>query len=154
MKVGTDETGRAHRTPSESDRVRAVATIRGCGAHGLLSSRRVDEQLERAFRAKTLAELDTVLAALPSSPQIAAGVVMAHGLPIVAPEPPKPWWYGILAWSLAVNVLWVVVWFITGGPVGWLVLAIASTMIAFTVRFASRHRRHVTGQAPRRRRLF
>jgi hypothetical protein len=113
----------------------------------------VDEQLELAFRAKTVAELDAVLTGLPSSPHVAAGVVMAHGLPIVASAPPKPWWHGMAAWSLAVNVLWVVVWFITGGPVGWLALAIVSSTIAFTVRFASRHRRHVTGRAPRRRRF-
>jgi hypothetical protein len=153
VKVGTDEAGR-RRAPSEPDRARAIATIRACGTHGLLSNRQVDEQLEHAFRAKTVAELDAVLGALPRSPHVAAGVVMAHGLPIVAPAPPKPWWHGIVAWAVAVNVLWVVVWFITGGPVGWLVLAVASSGIAFTVRFASRHRRHVSGKAPRRRRRY
>jgi len=131
-----------------------VATLRRLATEGLLSRRELEERIEQAFRARTVAELDSVVSGLPYSPHVAADVVLAHGLTVAAPKPQAPWWRGILVWSLALDALWVIIWFITGGAVGWLVLAIACTTIAFTFRFSSRYRHQLTGTAPRRRRIL
>lgn len=114
----------------------------------------MEERIEQAFRATTMAALDAVVAGLPHSPQVAADVVLTHGLPLAAPKPQAPWWRGILLWALALDVLWVIIWLFTGGAFGWLVLAVATTMIAFTFRLSSRFRRQLTGQPARRRRIL
>ena len=154
MTVSAGGSRRANAPPSEHERARAVATIRRCGSEGLLSTREVEEQIELAFRAKSVAALDSVVSGLPYTPQIAADVVLTHGLQAEASKAQAPWWRGILVWSLSLDVLWVIIWFITGGAVGWLVLAIAATMIAFTFRLSSRYRRRLTAKPARRRRIL
>jgi hypothetical protein len=104
-----------------------------------------------AFRARTTADLDAVLAALPRAPHIAAEMVRTHGLPIPpAARPQRPWWYWIVVWTTSVEVFWIVIWFIFGGSVGYLALAMISTLTAFLVRVVIRYRRHITGQPKRR----
>jgi len=151
VTIGTGDLKRASAAPTELDRDRALATIRRCGMEGLLSTREVEERIEEAFRARTVAQLRSLLASLPYSPHVSAEVVLSHGLAPAASKSNAPWWRGILAWSLALDVLWVVIWLVTGGAVGWLVLAIATTMTAFTFRLSRRYRRQLTGKPPRRR---
>lgn len=152
MAVGPGDPRRARIGASDHERARALATVRRFGADGLLSGREVEDRIEQVFRAKTLSELDSVVSSLPRSPHIAAEMMLAHGFGFASGKPEAPWWRGILVWSLGLDVLWVIVWLVTGGAFGWLALAIVSTTIAFTVRFVSRHRRHFGAKQPARRR--
>lgn len=155
MSVGSGDPRRARAAASEHDRARLIALVRRYGTDGLLSTREVEDAIEQTFRARTLGELDGVAAALPRSPHIAADIVLSHGLTAAQVLPRSgPWWRGMLAWSLGLDVLWVLIWLVTGGAVGWLVLGIVLTMSAFTVRFMTGYRRHVTGKPPRRRRML
>jgi len=124
------------------------------GDDGLLSRREVEERIEATFRAKTLAELDAVVGGLPTAPHIAAEVILTHGLPATPVRAGRPWWHGIVAWTVGVDIVWIVIWIVTGGAVAWLVLAILTTMLSFTVRFVRRHRQQVTGRPGRRGRVI
>lgn len=125
-------------------------TARRCGRDGYLSSRGVDEAIEKIFRAKTAADLDAVIAGLPKAPHIEAEMVRAHGvLSAPADKPERSWWRGIVLWSAGVEIFWVIVWFIFGGSVGYLALAMASTLSAFGIRLVIRYRRHITGRPSR-----
>lgn len=151
MAVGPRDPKRARMAITDPERSRALSTIRRCGSEGLLSARETEERLEQAFRARTLGELDSVVAGLPYSAHIAAEMVLTHGIAVAATRPEAPWWKGILLWSLGVDLFWVIVWLITGGAFGWLALAIVTTTISFAFRFVARHRRHLGGGPGRRR---
>jgi hypothetical protein len=104
-----------------------------------------------AFRARTSADLDAVLAGLPRAPHIAADMVRTHGLQApAAARRQRPWWYWIVVWTTSVEVLWILVWAIFGGSVGYLALAMVSTLTAFLIRLIIRYRRHITGKPARR----
>jgi len=150
MTVGAGDPRRARTSPTEADRVRAADTIRRHGEDGLLSRREVEERIEATFRATTLADLDAVVGGLPPAPHIAAEMVLSHGLPIAPPRKERPWWQGIVVWTLLVDVVWVVVWVVTGGAAVWLVVAVVLPMMTFTVRFVRRHRQQLTGHPARR----
>ena len=106
--------------------------------------------MERIFRAKTAADLDAVISGLPRSPHIEAEMVRAHGvLSEPAAKAERPWWRGILLWSAGVEIFWVILWFIFGGSVGYLALAMVSTLSAFGIRVIIRYRRHITGRPSR-----
>lgn len=152
LSPGDRRNGRAGVT--EHDRARAIAAVRRCGADGLLSTREVEDRIEQMFRARKRADLDAALSGLPHSLHVAAEMFLTHGFTAHAAKPEAPWWRGILLWSLAVDVFWVIVWLFTGGGAGWLVVGIVSTTIAFTFRLVARHRRHLGGPSSRRRRLL
>jgi hypothetical protein len=117
----------------------------------MLSNREVEERIEQVFRARTSADLDAVLAGLPRAPHIAAEMVRSHGvLSPPAPATQRPWWHGIVIWSAGAEVFWIILWLIFGGSVGYLALAMVSTLTAFGIRLIVRYRRHITGK-PRRR---
>ena len=151
MEKGGTDPKRSRRPPTELDRARAVATIRRLGTDGQLSARETEDRIEATFRARTLGELDSVVAGLPYSPQAAAETLLSHGFRVAAPKAQGPWWKGTLLSSLGLCVLWVIVWFVTGGGFGWLVLGIAFTFITFTFRLANGHRRVMSGKPARRR---
>ncbi len=147
---GRDQAKRARAGPSEHDRARALSVVRRCGADGLLSSGETDDAVEQIFRARTLGELDAVLSRLPQSPHIAAETILSHGIVPPVSKAPAPWWRGMLLWSVGGNILWLVVWLITGGAVVWLFGGVILSLIAFTFRFVLGHRRQVR-PAPSRR---
>jgi hypothetical protein len=154
VTIGAGDSKRVRAAPSEAERVRATDTVRRCGREGLLSTREVDEHIEHVFRARTVAELDAAVAALPRTPHIAADIVLTHGVKSpTAPRPQRPWWQGIVIWSVSIELLWVVLWLVFGGSVGYLMLAVISTLTAFLIRAVRRYRTHVTGTKRRRRRL-
>jgi len=152
--VGSGDPRRARTAPTEADRVRAVNTIRRHGDDGLLSRREVEERIEGTFRAKTLADLDAVVSGLASAPHIAAEMVLTHGLPTAPGPRERRWWHGIVLWTVLIDLLWIVIWIFTGGAAAWLVLAILSTLIAFTIRLVRRHRKQLAGQPTRRGRPY
>jgi hypothetical protein len=151
--------------PTDADRTRSCATVHRYGADGLLSHREVEEAIEQVFRARSLADLDALIARLPPAPHIRAEITVAHGPDVTPPRrarPDRPWWRGIVMWSSAVSVFWVVVWLATG-PGGkslgipntlWLLLSLIGTWAMFAARLLSRHRRVLRGQPPKRRRLL
>lgn len=153
MTVGASDPKRARAAPGEPDRVRASDTIRRCGRDGLLSSREVEERIEHVFRARTMAELDAVVAGAAPAPHVAADVLLTYGIRGPAPKPERPWWRGLVAWTVLVNLGWIALWLIFGGPAGWLVLAIAMSATVFLMRLVSRHRKLV-GKRARRARHF
>lgn len=151
---GREARKRAQGRPSEHDRSRAVSIVRRCGTDGLLSSREVDEAVEHIFRARTSGELDALLGRLPASPHIAADTVLHYGVVSPPSAPSAPWWRGMLLWSVGVNLVWVVVWLITGGAVAWLFGGVLLSLIGFTFRFTRGHRRQIRGTPTRRARMF
>lgn len=160
-----DDAWRTRTPPDERDRSRACDTIHRYGADGLLSRREMEDRIEQVFRARSLADLDAVLAQLPHAPHVKADLATAHGLESIYGRPrPKerPWWRGIVLWSSFVSFAWIVVWLATGPThstfgipnTTWLVLTLVGTWLVFSIRFVSRHRRVLNGQAPTRRRLL
>jgi hypothetical protein len=127
-----------------------METIRRSGREGSLSSREVEERIEQVFRARTMSELDAVVAGVPLSPHVAADMVLTHGIPLPPTGPARPWWHGIVLWTAIANSAWIVIWLIWGGSVGWLILGMASSMAAFLFRLVRRHRKHVMGAPVRR----
>jgi hypothetical protein len=158
-----DDAWRTRTPPEERDRSRACDTIRRYSADGLLTRRETEDRIEQVFRARSLADLDAVVAQLPHAPHIRAELASVHGLESIYGRPrqkERPWWRGIIIWSSFVSVVWIVVWLATGptnSTLGipnttWLVLTLVGTWLVFSLRLVSRHRRVLKGQTPTRRR--
>ncbi len=136
--------------------------LRRYGADGLLSRQEVDEGIEQVFRAKTLADLDALVARLPHAPHIRAEMVRTHGVEstyVRRPAKNRPWWRGTVIWSASASALWIIVWLVTGPTqdtfgipnITWLVLTLISTWVVFSIRLVSQHRRVLRGGTVKRR---
>ena len=153
--------GDARIRASDADRDRAAAALREHLAAGRLSIEEFDERLDRAYAAKTLGELDELMADLPTSDlgqlpgssvdRSAADPMLAGrhpGRSIQAPPgrfPParRTAWGSWLAISLVLLMIWV-----AGGAAGspwflWVVIPLGVLILARSIagRPARRERR-------------
>jgi len=141
VTLGTSDPRRAKIVPTELDRKLAADTIGRHHDEGRLSSREMEERIEQAFRARTLGELDAVVADLPRSAHIAADMVLTHGLPASAPARQRPWWHGVVLYTAVVDLALIGLFAATGGAAVWLVLAIIATTATFLLRLARSRRK-------------
>ena len=111
---------------ADADRDRVAATLREHHAAGRLTMEEFQERLDGAYAAKTLGELDALLADLPA--------IDLYQLPIPASQPPAPparprlpgtvertgvvWRAAWASWA-SVSMILVVIWLIAGGGYPW-----------------------------------
>ncbi|WP_018528340.1 MULTISPECIES: DUF1707 and DUF4190 domain-containing protein [unclassified Streptomyces] len=75
---------------AHSDRERAVDVLRAGFAEGRLQQPEYEKRVERAYQARTVAELSTLVADLPQGPTPQQQMPMAHVPQTFRPMPPAP----------------------------------------------------------------
>jgi Domain of unknown function (DUF1707) len=90
---------------ADSDRERVADRLRDAAADGRLDSDELEERLERAFGARTYAELDALVADLPSPARERRRPPRRRGAPLRA-----------LVW---VSVLLIAIWAVSGAGYFW-----------------------------------
>ena len=114
---------------SDADRDRTVAALREHLAAGLLTLEEFDERMDKAYAAKTLGELDNLMADLPETDpgQLPSAPVdrSAAGPPLTRRRPPgsieagrggfSPAWRSVWgSWGLAISLFLFVIWLASG----------------------------------------
>jgi Domain of unknown function (DUF1707)/2TM domain len=100
---------------SDADRERVVRLLRDAHAEGRLTAEEFDERLDRAYAARTYADLDGLTGDLPIPPRPATPV--PAGLEAAARS--RQAFLGHLASYLAVSLLLVAIWALSGGGYFW-----------------------------------
>jgi len=158
---------RARLRASDADRDRTAAALREHLSAGRLTTEEFDERLDKAFAAKTLGELDELMADLPAAGLDrlpSAGLERSAGSPLPGgPRPARPVegepgrfaparraaWGSWLAISLVLLMIWLVSgargdpWFL------WVVLALGVLMAGRWIRGAQARRERRSAR-PRR----
>jgi hypothetical protein len=115
------EPGQEPRPPrlraSDADRERTVEQLRRHHADGRLDMEEFSERMDRAYAAKTLAELDELMADLPRD--AAPATPRAAGALEERRARRQQTFYRSLAIYLAVNAMLVVVWLFSGRGYFW-----------------------------------
>ena len=93
---------------SDLDRDRVAERLRSAAGEGRLSAEELEERLERAFTARTQAELQPLVADLPAPP---AAPRRAH--------PRRRWDSQHVATYVSVSVMLVAIWALTGAGYFW-----------------------------------
>ena len=132
---------------SDADRERVAAALREHLAAGRLTIEEFDERLDNAYAAKTLGELDQVMADLPATdPGQAPGALAdrsAASPPLTLRPPPgsietgpgrfSPAWRATWGSWLAISLLFFVVWLASGASGGlwflWVPLALGALLL-------------------------
>jgi Domain of unknown function (DUF1707)/2TM domain len=102
---------------SDADRERTVEQLRRHHADGRLDLEEFSERMDRAYAARTLAELAELMADLPRDATPAAPPPAGHLDERRARR--RQVFYRSLATYLAVNAVLVVVWWLSGGGYFW-----------------------------------
>ncbi len=92
---------------SDADRERAAERLRGATAEGRLSAEELEERLERALAARTEGELSVLVADLPPAE------------PSPAPRPARGFALQGRGRFIAVSILLVAIWALTGAGYFW-----------------------------------
>jgi len=103
---------------SDAERERAVAALGAHAGDGRLTVEELDERTAAAYAARTLPELDALMADLPplaASPPVPTGALD----PVPEEAPVREDFRGHLATYLLVNVVLVVIWLATGAGHPW-----------------------------------
>ncbi len=122
--------------PNDYDRSRVARILRANADEQRLSTRELEERLEHAYRAKTLSELDAVIADLDGTKRLDAGVVMAMGLPVSPARKRASFLQRQIMLTGAFLLFWIVLWAVTGAGTEWLVLIVVSSATGLTFRLA------------------
>jgi len=156
---------------SDADRDRAAAALREHLAAGRLSIEEFDERLDKAYAAKTLGELDQVMADLPAAgpgqlPDAPADRPAAS-LPPASRRPPGPVQAGPgrfspawrTAWGswLAISLVVFVIWLASGASGGpwflWVALVLGAVLLVRSLTGAPARRERGPAR-PRRTRRY
>jgi len=139
--------GAAKTRASDADRDRAAYALREHLAAGRLTIEEFDERLDRAFAAKTLGELEQVMADLPASDlarlpdaplgRPAADLPPAGRGPVrsiqAGPGRFSPAWRAVWGSWLAISLFFLVIWLASGASGGpwflWVVLPLGALML-------------------------
>ena len=153
---------------SDADRDRAADALREHLAAGRLTIEEFDERLDRAFAAKTLGELEQVMADLPASDlgqlpaasldRPAADLPLGRRRPVrsMRAEPGRfsPAWRAVWGSWLAIGLFFLVIWLASGASGGpwflWVVIPLGALMLGRWItcapargeRQSARPRRH------------
>ena len=145
---------------SDADRDRTVAALREHLAAGRLTLEEFDERMDKAYAAKTLGELDNLMADLPETDpgQLPSAPVdrSAAGPPLTRRRPPgsieagrggfSPAWRSVWGSWLAISLFLFVIWLASGAGGGlwflWVALALGAVLLG----------RRITGAPARRER--
>jgi hypothetical protein len=108
--VPIDPTGRDYRA-SDADREAAAARLRVASVEGRIDAEELEQRLAEAYRARTMAELDRVVADLfppppPPPPPQPAPVPYSGPYPPVQYAPPAPT-NGLAVASLVAGLMWI-----------------------------------------------
>jgi hypothetical protein len=160
--------GAANTRASDADRDRVADALREHLAAGRLTVEEFDERLDRAFAAKTLGELEQVMADLPtvdlgplpsaSLDRPAADPLLAGRRPVrpipAVPSRFSPAWRAAWGSWLAISLFFLVIWLASGTNGGpwflWVVLPLGALMLGRWItgapargeRRSARPRRH------------
>jgi Domain of unknown function (DUF1707) len=131
---------------SDADRDRIVAALRDHMIAGRLTPAEFDERLDRAYAAKTVGELDDLMADLPGTdlsqlpdapPDRPGGAPMSgcHGDSAVAARPARlsPAWRAAWGSWLSISLLLIAIWLLSGASGGlwflWVVVPVGALML-------------------------
>jgi hypothetical protein len=148
---------------SDADRDRTVAALRDHMVAGRLTPAEFDERLDRAYAAKTMGELDDLMADLPGTdlsqlpgaqpdrPGGAAPLAGRGGGPIAArPGRLSPAWRAAWGSWLGISLLLVVIWLLSGAAGGlwflWVVVPLGALMLGRWLMGAPAHRDRRAGR--------
>ncbi len=141
--------------PIDADRSRAVHFLKEMAAEGKLSSRELDEKIELAWRARSLAELDAVTSGFSGTAHARSEVALAHELKAASvPRRQRSYLEKTLWYTGGWLVLWIVVWAVTGAGTVWLWLILVTSAVGLALRLARGERgrrRQRAGLSGRRR---
>ena len=98
---------------SDADRERSAELLRSAAAEGRLTADELEERLERAFSARTEAELTPLVADLPLAANPPAPAAARERLRHRGPDPDH------LRAYIAVNLMLVAIWALTGAGYFW-----------------------------------
>lgn len=153
MGIVPGDPRRRQTKPTDVDRSRAAQLLRIHAEEGRLSSRELDEAIERVYRAATLADLDQLVGGMEGTGRIKAEVVMSQGLETSRPaRRPRSFLERQLIYSGAWLALWVIIWAVTGFGDIWFALIALCSLSGFAFRLArgDRGRAGVFGAGSRR----
>ncbi len=154
---------------SDADRDRIVAALREHLAAGRLTVEEFDERMDKAYAAKTLGELDEVMADLPRTDlgQLPdAPVDRSAAGPLTRRHPPgsiearrgrsSPAWLAALGSWLAISLILFVIWLASGASGGlwflWVALALGAVLLVRGMTAPARSERR--SARPRRNRRY
>ena len=123
-------------SPSQARRLRVVQFVRGQAADGRLSSRELEERIERIFRAQSVSELEAVVADLPGASVLSLDAAIAGEWQ--KPDRKNAWFRRLVIYTVIVDALGVVLWAFTGGGLVWLVLLFMLSAAVFAFRVTRR----------------
>ena len=129
---------------SDADRDQAAAALREHMAAGRLTADEFDERLDKVYAAKTLGELDDLMADLPATgPDRLPGISPDHLGPAPLPQPAagaiapggrlSPAWRAAWGSWLAVSLCTFVIWLLSGASGGpwflWVALPLGAVLL-------------------------
>jgi len=130
--------------------LRFVSFVRKQAGDGRLSSRELEERIERIFRAKSVQDLEAVVADLPGASVLSIDSAIAGES--LKPRRQGSWLRRLVIYTVVVDALGVIVWAFTGGGVIWLLLLFMFSAVVFTFRVTRRGKRMFGGPTRRDRR--
>lgn len=129
--------------PTEARRLRFVNFVRDQAASGHLSSADLDDRVEQIFRARSIPELDAVVADLPGASVLTLDAALAGEWQPAAPG--NSWFKHLVIYTAVIDAFGVVVWALTGGGAIWLVLLLMCSAAVFAFRVMRRGKGIITG---------
>ena len=118
--------------------MRVVQFVQRQANDGHLSTRQLEERIEQIFRARSVQELDAVVADLPGSSVIALESALAGEA--AKPTPENAWFLRLVISTIVIDAAGVALWAATGGGLIWLVLLFMLSAAAFAFRVTRRGR--------------
>ncbi len=128
--------------------MRFVKFVQDQAADGRLGDAELEERIEQIFRARSITDLEAVVAGLPGASVLSLDAALAGEFQ--QPARGVSWLRRLVLYTVVVDALGVVVWAFTGGGVVWLVVLFMGSAAVFAFRVTRRGKGLIGGRSRRR----